>query len=101
MNKEEYKPKKENVIGLAIDSLKDGPIHGLRHRIQDNNTGWYIWQGEYSTEKDFFKPICFEHLNKYLNQEIIDQLSLPEGYRFLIDLKNKHTDIWFDEKLLN
>ena len=54
MNKEEYKPKKENVIGLAINSLKDGPIHGLRHAPNAEQSGWYIWGGEYSEENNFF-----------------------------------------------
>lgn len=87
-------------IGLADNVLTDSiPINGLRHPIEGIGTGWFIWSGEtFSTDADFFKPHCIEHLIN-LKPEIIKYLGLPPGYRFLIDNKG-YEDIWFDENLL-
>jgi len=92
-------PKPNSIIGLAIENLDKGIIHGLRHNPESNSNGWFIWTGEYSEKEDFFKPICFEHLSTYLKIDLIQYLELPPGFRFLID-GNNYEDVWFDKKLL-
>ena len=99
MNTNPDKPEADSIVGLAIDSLNNGIIHGLRHPKKGNSNGWFIWAGEYSEDKNFFKPICYNHLAQYFDKNIIEFLSLPVGYRFLVDGSN-YEDVWFDEKLL-
>lgn len=95
------RPKEGSIVGIAIESVKNQIIHGLRHNIENGTNGWYIWGGEYSEDSEFFNPICFEHLESHLPKEILKFLDLPPGYRFLVDLENNHEDIWFDSTLLN
>ncbi len=74
------------------------PIHGLRHPVDGDTSGWYIWSGEYSEEADFFLPLHIHHINEW-NPLIEKYLALEPGWRFLI--AHGHEDVWFDEKLLN
>ena len=93
------RPNPDSVIGLAIDSLENGIIHGLRHPAEENANGWYIWSGDYSDSADFFSPICVKHLDKYIKTDLTEYLDLPPGYRFLIDVANSE-EVCFDEKLI-
>jgi hypothetical protein len=79
----------DSKLGLAVQTLGQSPIHGLRHPPVGETNGWYIWAGEYSSDKDFFKPLHASHLTQ----------RLPAGSRFL--LAGEHVDVWFDESLLN
>lgn len=88
---------KNLMVGWSVN-LEKNPINGLRHPKEYNETGWYIWSGEYSNDKDFFKPICAKHLFQ-IRPEIIKYLGLDVGFRFLAD-KNGYEDIWFDKDLL-
>ncbi|MEO1548262.1 MAG: hypothetical protein AAFU74_16075 [Bacteroidota bacterium] len=92
-------PNKGSIIGLAIESLSKGIIHGLRHQPENGTNGWYIWCGDYSESNDFFKPICAEHLSNYIKIDLTEYLDLPPGYRFLID-GNNYEDVWFDKTLI-
>jgi len=93
------RPNPDSIIGLAINSLENGIIHGLRHPAEENTNGWYIWSGNYSDSADFFSPICINHLDKYIKADLTEYLDLPAGYRFLMD-GNNHEDVWFDENLI-
>lgn len=93
------KPETGSKLGLAIKSIETGIINGLRHNPENGANGWYIWCGEYSENKDFFSPICYEHLTNYLDEEIKPLLDLPPGYRFLYD-GGEYLDVWFDEQLM-
>src|SRR5829696_1185764 len=86
------------VIGVA-DNVGKTPINGLRHPLEADSAGWYIWTGEYDEVDDFFKPIHAYHLLN-TKPEIIKYLGLPTGYRFLID-DDGYEDVWYDESLLN
>jgi len=86
------------LIGLA-DNIELIPIHGLRHPIESNSAGWYIWTQEYSDNADFFKSVHSGHLVD-IKPELLKYLGLPPGYRFLIDDAG-YEDIWYDETLLN
>lgn len=84
-------------LGLAISTIGKKPINGLRHRIENDTCGWYIWCGEeFSEDPEFFQPLHVKHIDNYL-PEIQKYLALPPGYRFLIDID--YEDIWFDENL--
>ena len=61
-------------------------------------TGWYIWCGEYWEAPDFFSPLHVEHISDYL-PAVAEYLSLPPGYRFLIDGAS-YEDVWFDASVL-
>jgi hypothetical protein len=83
-------------FGLAIETLGEQPIHGLRLHPENGTCGWYIWcGGEMSHDSDFFKPLCVNHVEKYI-PEVESYLSLPPGYRFLI--ADDYEDVWFDEQ---
>ena len=84
-------------IGLALATVGEQPIHGLRQPAVEDTTGWFVWCGEYSADDDFFQPLCVEHLPEYL-PTIIPYLGLPAGWRFL--LGPGHEDLWFDADLL-
>ena len=86
-------------IGLAVGTLRQQPINGLRHPPKGDTAGWYIWGGqEPSLEADFFQPVHVSHLDEVL-PEILPYLGLPAGWRFQV--APGHEDVWFDEALLN
>jgi hypothetical protein len=91
-------PDPESQVGIAMQTLGAQPINGLRNPIVQDRNGWFIWCGEYSEDDDFFQPLHVEHLSEYLPQ-VLKYLSLPPGYRFLID-ESGYEDVWFDESLL-
>ena len=92
------KPVAGSRVGLAIETLKTSPIHGLRVRPTETTNGWYIWCGERSDAADFFSPLCVEHVSEYL-PEVLPYLELPPGYRFVID-RHGFEDVWYDQHLL-
>ncbi|TQV74109.1 hypothetical protein FLL45_14730 [Aliikangiella marina] len=93
-------PESGTKLGIALETLGKSPINGLRHKEENGTNGWYIWCGEeMSDESDFFAPLHIGHISEYL-PEVKEYLSLPPGYRFLIDGKD-YEDVWYDEELLN
>ena len=88
----------DSKIGLAIQTLGESPIHGLRHPPMEGISGLYIWAGDYSEDKSFFQPLHASHLAEQL-PEAVRFLGLPPGSRFL--LAGDHIDIWLDESLLD
>ncbi len=86
-------------IGLALETLGQQPINGLRHPPEKDTTGWYIWGGhELSSADDFFEPVHVSHLADIL-PAIIPYLGLPAGWRFQVT--PGHEDVWFDVSLLS
>ncbi len=98
--KANYCPSPDNLkVGIALETFHLRPLNGLRHPVQDDTTGWYIWDGEsLSTEPDFFSSLHLSHLVEKC-PAAMKYLGLPPGYRFLVD--GKHQDIWFDDSLLH
>ena len=85
------------VSGTLDSSLK--PINGLRHSRHAQTSGWYIWAGDYSEDKNFFKPMHANHvLEKY--PHLAPYLGLPPGWRFQIDPDQAYEDVWHDASLL-
>ncbi|MCE2571453.1 hypothetical protein K6Y21_08195 [Motilimonas eburnea] len=94
----EFAPCSEtDKLGLAVETLGQLPINGLRLVAENGTSGWYIWCGEtMGQEADFFKPLHVSHINKYL-PEIEPYLALPTGYRFLV--ADDYEDVWYDALL--
>ncbi|EJN6830023.1 hypothetical protein ATY35_20115 [Vibrio cidicii] len=93
-------PEALSKLGIAISTIGQQPINGLRHRAEKGTNGWYIWCGqELLHEDEFFSPLHIEHIDEYLPQ-IKKYLDLPPGYRFLID-SNGYEDVWYDSNLIN
>jgi hypothetical protein len=85
-------------LGLALETLGQQPVNGLRHSPEGDTTGWYIWAGdELSSAEDFFDPVHVGHLTE-LVPSLIPYLALPPGWRF--QLAHGHEDVWFDGSLL-
>ena len=81
--------------GVALATLLNEPVHGSRERNEDGTSSWYIWAGEYSTDPDFYQPLCAGHIENYLPL-VMPYLALPPGYKFIID-RNGYEDVWIDE----
>jgi hypothetical protein len=87
----------ESRVGIALQTLGDLPLNGLRIPETEGVSGWYLWGGgEPSDAPDFYQPLCVEHLPEYC-REALPFLGLPPGWRFLTD--GEYTDVWFDETL--
>jgi hypothetical protein len=88
------------IVGVSLN-VKDilYPINGLRHPIEGETTGWYIWAGEeLSEDPDFFVPLHVSHLVE-LCPEVLKYLGLAPGWRFLIG-ENGYEDVWEDKSLI-
>lgn len=88
----------ESKSGFALTTKGLTPINGLRHPVENETSGWYIWCGEtFSESPDFFAPLHTKHIYEYYPQ-LTKLLGLPPGYRFL--LAGDYLDVWFDASLL-
>jgi hypothetical protein len=98
--KTQYCPPSDNSkLGIAITTIKNVPLNGLRHPVTESTCGWYIWGGtEFSENAEFFSPLHVFHIEEYC-PEASSYLGLPAGWRFLIAAD--FVDVWFDESLLN
>ena len=80
-----------------IDGAWDWPVHGLRHAVAGDTSGWFVWTGEWTSTSDFFSPWHEDHLVSAV-PEVQHLLSLPPGSRFL--LAPGYQDVWHDPSLL-
>jgi|SRR5215469_12296831 len=88
----------ESKLGFALSTTGKVPINGLRHPVENETNGWYIWCGEeFSDDSEFFAPLHASHVYEDY-PEMATFLGLPPGYRFL--LAPDYVDVWFDESLL-
>ena len=86
-------------LGIALQTLSNLPIHGLRRIGVGDTCGWYVWAGvEMSEESEFFQPLHVVHLGEHC-PTIIPYLGLVPGWRFL--LKPDHEDVWFDASIVH
>lgn len=81
-------------LGLAMDTLRDMPITGVRTAPENGTDGWYIWGGEYSDAPDFFKPVHVHHVLELLPM-IAKYLALAPGFKFIVDDEG-YEDVWFE-----
>lgn len=63
----QYVGSNENLkLGIALN-VKDNlvPINGLRVKLEEDTTGWYIWAGEeFSQNANFFVPLHVAHIDE-------------------------------------
>lgn len=85
-------------IGASVDLNLD-PLNGMREKAENGTTGWFIWSGKFSENKDFFKPLSSEHLLQ-IRPQIIKYLGLDVGFRILID-NDGYEDVWFDGNIID
>lgn len=92
-------PADAEKVGIALDTLHDKPINGLRYPAESGTCGWYIWGGEtFPTGDSDFAPLHVSHLPEYC-PDAIQFLGMPPGWRFLTD--GDYIDVWEDRELLN
>jgi hypothetical protein len=92
-------PQDDMKVGIAPNVRQNlRPINGIRHPIEGDTSGWYIWAGEeLSQDPEFFKPLHIKHIPDWCPMSM-KFLGLPPGWRFLIS--DNYEDVWFDESLL-
>ena len=70
-------------VGIALNTLGNLPVNGVRHLVEGGTCGWYFWCGEeLLSDEDFFKPLHFAHLDKFL-PEVIPYTALPSDAKSL------------------
>jgi hypothetical protein len=97
---EPRQPLPDEMISLALDTLRLQPLNGLRYPPEGGGSGWYIWGGnEMSEAADFFSPVQVRYVTDYV-PDILPYLALPPGFRFQTDHKTQQK-AWFDGSLLD
>ncbi len=86
-------------VGISENAKENiYPLNALRHPLEGDTSGWYIWAGEeFSSASDFFVPLHISHLSKWC-PEILPYLGLAPGWRVLI--APSYEDVWYDAALL-
>lgn len=85
-------PLDDEIVGVALNTLTQVPLHGVRIMPTENTTGWYIWGGTYSEAADFYQPVCLSHLRDRC-PIVIKYLGLEPEFKFMIDRKG-FEDVW-------
>src|SRR5438034_1459031 len=81
-------------VGIALQTLGNQPLNGMRVEPHGGVCGWYLWAGgEPSADADFYQPLCVEHLEAHC-PAALPFLGLPPGWRFLTD--GEYADAWYD-----
>ena len=96
----QYEPAASNLmLGISKNFLSgELPLNGLRHPLEGQSCGWFLWAGaEFSEATDFFKVWHVHHLVES-RPDVAKYLGLAPGWRLLV--ANDHEDVWFDSKLL-
>ncbi|MEJ2297130.1 MAG: hypothetical protein P8X94_01230 [Woeseiaceae bacterium] len=84
-NVDPRQPLPDEMISLALDTLRTMPLNGLRYLPAEGGSGWYVWGGdEMSEAADFFTPIQVRYVTDYV-PNIRPYLALPPGFRFQTD----------------
>lgn len=92
-------PAAGSKVGIALQTLGQLPVHGIRVPPTETTCGWYIYAGDESSDaEDFYQPLCVEHLDKYC-AFVMPLLALPPGWRFMAD-DDGFRDVWQDAEPL-
>jgi hypothetical protein len=84
-------------VGIALQTLGQLPLHGVRVEPTESTCGWYLHGGEWSDADDYYQPLCVEHVEKYC-PAAISFLGLPPGWNFLTDGRG-FVDVWQTESI--
>ena len=91
-------PLDREKAGIALATLDQAPLNGLRHRPEAGTSGWHLWGGTTLSEApDFFDPLHHRHMPEYC-PAALPFVALPPGWRFLV--APGQVDVWFDPALL-
>ena len=83
----------DDVIAVAVHSLKQDPIVGLRNKAEgDENVSWFIYGGELAEGEDSFETMTVRDLQDLVPQ-VLPYLALDVGFRFMID-GDDYEDVW-------
>jgi len=86
-------------LGIALHTLKQMPINGMRVPALSGTSGWYLFGGpEPSEDPTFYSALCMKHIRRHC-EIAIPYLCLPAGWRFQID-QDGYEDVWYDMALL-
>jgi hypothetical protein len=91
-------PAPHSKVGIALSTLNQLPINGMRIQPGEGVNGWFFWCGNTCSDApDFFASLHVEHLPSYL-PEVIGHLDLPPGSRIQLD-RSGYEDVWFEQGL--
>lgn len=80
-------------IAIAIETIGQSPIYGTRlTKSVPGEIEWFVYCGEHSTDKNFYSPVCYEHIKDIL-PFIEKYLALDTGFNFITD-HNGYEDVW-------
>ena len=97
---EPRRPAPTDGMGLAMATLRELPLNGMRYLPPEGSSGWYIWGGEHKQETaDFFTAIQVQDIDDYI-PNVRPLLDLPPGFRFRVE-KGSRPKAWFDGSLLD
>ncbi|WP_122901421.1 hypothetical protein [Acinetobacter sp. B51(2017)] len=82
----------QDVIAIAVQSLTEESIVGIRNLPDSDGIAWFIYGGELDDADDFFHTITVKELEEVF-PEALPFLALDTGYRFLID-HDEYEDVW-------
>lgn len=82
----------QDVIAIAVQSLTEESIVGIRNLPDSDGIAWFIYGGELDDADDFFQTITVKELEEVF-PEALPFLALDTGYRFLID-HDEYEDVW-------
>ena len=87
----------QDVVAIAVASLKEETIVGIRHLPDSDGIAWFIYGGELQDGDDFFQTMTVKELEEAF-PEALPFLALETGYRFLID-HDEYEDVWREGEL--
>ena len=92
-------PFPHETLGVALSTLQEVPLNGMRYPAENGTCGWYIHGGEYSEADDFYQALCVTHMVERCAL-VIPYLALPPGWGFIITADG-YEDVWSNEEWLN
>lgn len=83
----------DDVVAVAVQTLKQDPIVGLRNRPEpEQSVSWFLYGGELAEGEDAFETMTVRELQDILPQ-VLPYLALDVGFRFMID-GDDYEDVW-------
>lgn len=100
MYRTEYTPPEPGSnLGIALSTMEQEPIEGVRLQVEKGTCGWYIHGGEYLAADDFCDSLCVDHVFERCRLAL-PFLGLPPGWRFRTDTEGTF-EAWFDAAVLS
>ena len=92
----EFEPHSHLKVGILLDVIDNIQlIPASRFQAEESTSRWFIWTGEYSEDRDFFKLIDVVHLLEWCHL-ILPYLGLPSGAKFSIAEDGNDVIAWKD-----